>query len=86
MGLTDDAVNDAVVVVVILSAAVVVDSFAFDRFSDHNQPDSVLTVVAIFYVNLNYHHCLEIVAVVVWNIEPVSWSSAVAETTIHCTW
>lgn len=37
MELTDDVVND--VDAVILIVVVVVDSFAFDKFWDHNQPD-----------------------------------------------
>ncbi len=69
MALTDDVVNDAVVVVVVvILVGAAVDSFAFDKFLDHNQPDLVLTVVVIFYVNLNYHHYLEIVVVIAWNI------------------
>lgn len=66
MVLTDDVVND--VVVVILVAVAVDDSFAFDKFSDHNQLDLVSTGVVTSYVNLNCRHSLEIVVVFAWNI------------------
>lgn len=87
MVLSDDVVND--VDVVVFAVAVVVDSFAFDKFVDHNQPDLVLTVVVISYVNSSHHRCLAVV--IAWNIAivfgtTVPMNSVAVATTIHCTW